>query len=1330
MEGKESENIEEEKKVLEKVNEVEEEETKKVNLSDLECPINQANIFSRLTFTWMDIIFRLGYSRPLEETDMWKMDMSKGLATSDKLEEAWKKEVESGVKPSLFRILRVLLWKELMALGVMRLIADVSNTCSPLLLQGLVNFVSLSKIQHQNGGDLPPLINGFYYAGGMFLISISSSLLSHQFFQLAYTQTLAIRASLYSVIFKKSTRISALARQNYNSGKVTNIISTDVGRIENFFLMINASWTAPIQITFISTFLLILLGPAALAGIGLLIILGPLQKTLMQKLRTIRKNSAPITDSRVKLTQEILEGIRVIKYFTWELPFKKEVEKLRDQEVKLALKRSLIQAFVSTIAFAIPVFASSISFVIYSLFHELDAGRIFASLALFGQLRFPLMVLPMILASYADFQIAIERSEGLMLAEELNAKYENVDSDIALDITNGEFVWDSEPPKKEEPKGAKATGKSKGKPAKQPKVKSEAETLNTEELKAVGIKNINIKIPKGKLVAIVGAVGSGKSTLLNSLIGETRRVSGEVKISGSFGYAPQQAWIQNATVKENILFGSPYEEERYINTIRVCALEKDLQMLNNGDATQIGERGINLSGGQKQRINIARLVYFNPEIVLLDDPLSAVDAHVGRYLFEVCLQNALKQKTRILVTHQLHFLPQVDYILVMKEGEIAEQGTFEELMSSKGAFASLMTDYGGVNEAIEETEETEIKEMDASDAERIGNMLAVKAEGDTRELMQKEDRATGSVKSNIWFTYINSAGGSFFGIGLLTLIVLLQACNFGNSLWLVIWTNKDISTWDQNRYIAVYIAFGVANSLFTYSYSAWMAFAGVRAAKLLHKNALDRVLLAPISFFDSTPLGRIINRFSKDQDSIDNGLMDSFRIFVTTFSGAIITFITIIYATPLFVAPLLPVLGVYYFVQKVYRSTSRELKRLDSLTRSPLYAFLGETLNGLPTIRAFGVQERFIEVSENYIARNISPSFLLFSASRWLGIRYESLGAVLVFFAAMLGIFSRTNDRFSGALLGLSLTYSLQVTQSINFCVNQFTQTEIAMNSVERVAYYGDQVEQEAPAVIETHRPEKEWPVKGTIQFENVDMKYGPELPLVLQDLTFSIKHQEKVGLVGRTGSGKSSILQVLFRMTEAANGNVLIDGKVIQEIGLKDLRSVLGIIPQDPVLFSGTFRRNMDPFNEHEDAEIWDALERANIKTKVVECGGLDGTVLGGGDNLSVGQRQLLCLARAMLKKPKILILDEATANVDFESDSIIQACIRKDFSHATILTIAHRLNTVIDYDRIMVLDAGKLVEFDTPANLLKDSEGRFYSMVQETGEQNMELFKKQLGV
>ncbi|KAJ3255913.1 hypothetical protein HK103_005829 [Boothiomyces macroporosus] len=1294
---------------------------KKVNLSDLECPINQANIFSRLTFTWMDIIFRLGYSRPLEETDMWKMDMSKGLATSDKLEAAWKQEVESGVKPSLFRILRVLLWKELFALGVMRLIADVSNTCSPLLLQGLVNFVSLSKLKHQHGQDLPPLINGFYFAGGMFLISIGSSLLSHQFFQLAYTQTLAIRASLYSVIFKKSTRISALARQNYNSGKVTNIISTDVGRIENFFLMINSSWTAPIQIIFISSFLLTLLGPAALAGIGLLVILGPLQKTLMQKLRTIRKTSAPITDSRVKLTQEILEGIRVIKYFTWELPFKKEVEKLRDQEVKLALKRSLIQAFVSTIAFAVPVFASSISFVIFSLTY-------FASLALFGQLRFPLMVLPMILASYADFQIAIERSEGLLLAEELGEKYENVDSEFAVDITNGEFVWDSEPPKKQED-SVKPGGKGK-KPPVPAKVKSEAETLNPEELKSVGIKNINIKIPKGKLVAIVGAVGSGKSTLLNSLIGETRKVSGEVKFSGSIGYAPQQAWIQNASVKDNILFGHLYEEERYINTIRVCALEKDLQMLSNGDATQIGERGINLSGGQKQRINIARLVYFDPDIVLLDDPLSAVDSHVGRYLFEECLQNALKKKTRILVTHQLHFLPQVDYILVMNEGQVAEQGTFEELMNSKGAFSALMSEYGGVNEVKDEVIEDKVKQMDAADAKRIGNMLQVKAGGDARELMQKEDRATGSVKANIWLTYMNSAGGWFFGIGLFTLIAMLQACNFGNSLWLVVWTNQEISSWEQKQYIAVYIAFGVANSLFTYSYSAWMAFAGVRAAKLLHKNALDRVMLAPISFFDSTPLGRIINRFSKDQDSIDNGLMDSFRIFMTTFSGALITFVTIVYATPLFILPLLPVLVVYYFVQKVYRATSRELKRLDSLTRSPLYAFLGETLNGLPTIRAFGEQERFIAVSENYISRNISPSFLLFSASRWLGIRYESLGAVLVFFAAMLGIFSRTDDRFSGALLGLSLTYSLQVTQSINFCVNQFTQTEIAMNSVERVAYYGDKVEQEAPALIENNRPEKEWPVEGTIQFENVDMKYAPELPLVLQNLNFSIRHQEKVGLVGRTGSGKSSILQVLFRMTEAANGRVLIDGKVIQEIGLKDLRSVLGIIPQDPILFSGTFRRNMDPFNEHEDAEIWDALERANIKNKVVESGGLDGTVLAGGDNLSVGQRQLLCLARAMLKKPKILILDEATANVDFESDSIIQACIRKDFSHATILTIAHRLNTVIDYDRIMVLDAGKLVEFDTPSNLLKNPDGKFYSMVQETGEQNMELFKKQLGM
>jgi ATP-binding cassette, subfamily C (CFTR/MRP), member 1 len=1259
-----------------------------------------SNWLSRLFFVWMNPLFNLGLKRPLEEADLWKVnDENRSIQWSEKIEKGWKSQLEKStfspeVRPSLFKVLWDLLAKDLLLLGALRVASDLMNNLSPLLIRSLVNFVASS-----GSGKPDPVWQGYVYVGGLLLLQVASTLAMSQFFQAVLTMSVMVRAGLYGSIFKKSTRLSSAARQEFNSGKVTNIMTTDVSRIEGFIVMANTAWTAPIQILVITILLCLLLGPSALVGIGLLVISGPFQKRLMKTLQTIRKTVAPITDSRVKFTQEVIEGIRILKYFTWETPFKDQIQSLRSKELELILKRALIQAFVMTIAFAFPIFASSITFIIYGLTNPLDPGNIFAALALFQQLRFPLMFLPNVLVSWAEFKIATDRIQQVFLAPELDVQLEiDPDLDCGILVENGEFVWDVLQVSEHEPKNAKP---------------DEERTLD-ERVHEFRLSNIDLKIPKGKLVAIVGSVGSGKSTLLNALIGETKKTNGRVVFNGSVGYAPQQAWIQNATVRENILFGHEFDDAKYYETIYTCALEKDFKSFQDKDDTQIGERGINLSGGQKQRINIARLVYHNPDIVMMDDPLSAVDAHVARHLFETCLLGALKGKTRVLVTHQLHFLPQVDYILVMKDGLIAEQGTFEDLTKSNGEFSTLMNTYG-IKEEEQVEEDSDFIDTNKSDAlERIEKML-VDSKEEARELMQKEDRSTGTVKGKVRNTYFNATGGVGFVIFTALVLLILQSIRIGNDYWLVLWTNNSFPGLNQEYYILVYIAWGIALSLFTFSFGVCLAYGGNRAARRLNEEATARLLRAPTSFFDSTPLGRIINRFAKDQDAIDNTLMDSFQMFLNTFANAIGTFALIISATPWFALPLLPVLTMYYFIQKKYRETSRELKRLDSIIRSPLYALLGETLNGLPTIRAYGEQSRFINNNNDLIDHSVSPSYLLFSAARWLGVRFEILGTVLLLFAALFGIIGR--DYISAAVIGISLSYALQVTSTINWCIRQFTEVEIAMNAVERVSYYSYQLEQEAPSEVEEHKPQQEWPCEGTIVFDQVEMKYAPDLPLVLKGVSFSISSNEKIGIVGRTGSGKSSLMQSLFRMVEPSGGKILIDGIDISILGLTDLRSKLGIIPQDAILFSGTFRRNLDPFSKYTDNELWDALERASIKSKVIENGGLEGAVLAGGENLSVGQRQLLCLARAMLANPKILIMDEATANIDYDSDAIIQKSIREDFGNSTILTIAHRLNTVMDYDRILVLDGGKIVEFDSPANLVHKENGIFKAMVMETG-------------
>ncbi|KAJ1533089.1 hypothetical protein HK096_005698, partial [Nowakowskiella sp. JEL0078] len=733
----------------------------------------------------------------------------------------------------------------------------------------------------------------------------------------------------------------------------------------------------------------------------------------------------------------------------------------------------------------------------------------------------------------------------------------------------------------------------------------------------------------------------------------------------------------------------------------------------------------------KQRVNLARTVYFNSDIVLLDDPLSAVDSHVGKRLFNDCIRGVLAGKTRILVTHQLHYLPDVDYIVVMKSGEISEQGKFQELMSNKGAFSKLMYEYGGINKSGSEDEEGDKLGSNLVKEELIINDESVKEENleskkPAAELMQAEERAVGAVAGKVWWTYGLAAGGIWFFSNLMILVVILQGTRIVGDFWLAEWTAPTIVGFSQGAYAGIYMGLGISQVLFTFIVGVFLVVSGTRASRILHEKALSNIIRAPVTFFDTTPLGRILNRFSKDQDAIDTTLMETFRIFMFTLALTFATFITIVYVTPWFAVPLAPMLVVYYYLQALYRSVARELKRIDSITRSPLYAYIGESLTGLSTIRAFSEQDR----------QNFGPYFLIFVAQRWISVRLEIIGSFLVFMAALLGIFAR--GYLSPAYLGISLAYALQVTQMLNFCVRQFGETEVAMNAVERIEYYGTSIEREAsPESNEENKPKaiiskSTWPASGRIQVENLQLRYSKDLPLVLKGISFTVADGEKIGIVGRTGSGKSTIMTALFRLVEPEPNSVILlddtNGTTINALtlGLDDLRRAFAIIPQDPVLFSGTVRFNLDPFNEYEDGEIWDAINRANLKEKILEnSNGLDSAVQEGGENFSVGQRQLLCLTRAMLKKPRILIMDEATANVDLETDSIIQKALREDFKDATILTIAHRLNTIIDYDRVLVLSQGEIQEFDNPAVLLADRSGVFSSMVEETGATNAELIR-----
>ncbi|GIX88296.1 multidrug resistance-associated protein 1 [Caerostris darwini] len=1324
-----------------------------------ESPETRASFASKLLFWWFNGMSILGWRRPLRIEDLWELNpedqtlhiseefekhyrhstwaqpifQAKSRSHEDvddlkaqnfeeqKLKDGTEYIVRNGrqdqpkEKINILRSLFKTFAASFFSGSILKLIYDLLQFVNPVILRLLIDYVKSSE----------PLWIGILYATLTFLNGTLQSVILGSYFHRMFLIGMRVRTALVTAIYKKSLVLSSSARKESTVGEIVNLMSVDSQRFMDLMTYLNLVWSAPLQIVVALLMLFNILGLSVLSGLFASIVLIPINALLASQIKKRQVKQMKYKDERVKLVNEVLSGIKVLKLYAWEEAFKDKINQIREKEVKNLKFIAYLNSLSMMIWNCSPFIVALVTFATYVFIDEnnhLDASTAFVSLSLFNIMRFPLTMLPHLITTMVMVSVSVKRINKYMNGEELE-RYITYDTSnvLALSVRNGEFTWDH-PQEDNKEKAAKST-----------------------------LTNINLIVPRNSLIAIVGQVGSGKSSLFSAILGEMTKLSGSVTLSGRIAYASQQPWIQNTTLKNNILFSKAFSKKNYDDVIEACGLKPDLEILPGGDQTEIGEKGINLSGGQKQRVSLARAVYSSSDIFLLDDPLSAVDSHVGKHIFDKVIgpNGLLRSKTRILVTHSLTYLPQTDVIYVMKDGTIAESGSFQQLVDSKGPFAEYLAQYGSQidesedlshippelvrslslksNESTPGSDVEDSKQMTVMSVNRVPDRRSISLSTsversaslakDGVKLINIETAETGQVKMSVYLSYFKAVGHKWVAL-IFVAYVIWQAFAVESNVWLSEWgTDEQLNGTEaaaQRDYrLGIYGALGAGQAFAIFVGSFAVAYGTLVASNVLHNGVLTNVLKSPMSFFDTTPLGRIVNRFAKDVDTVDVTIPMTLRSWLSCLLQVISTIIVITFQTPLFLVVVLPISVIYYFIQRFYLSTSRQLKRLESITRSPIYSHFSETLSGASTIRAYKAEERFCTQSSSFIDNNQICYYPSIVSNRWLAIRLDFCGNIIIFFAALFAVLQK--DSLDAGKVGLSVTYALLVTATLNWLVRMSSELETNIVAVERILEY-TYTPTEAPWLIEGKKPQAGWPDRGTVKMENYSTRYRSGLDLVLKQISCDVKSGEKIGIVGRTGAGKSSLTLSLFRIIEAAEGQINVDDLNIADMGLHDLRSKITIIPQDPVLFSGSLRMNLDPFDWYSDVQLWEALDHAHLKSFVSTLNdGLEHEVVEGGENLSVGQRQLVCLARALLRKTKILVLDEATAAVDLETDSLIQATIRKEFADSSVLTIAHRLNTVMDYDRVMVLDQGRVAEFDSPEVLLKDKGSIFYGMAKD---------------
>lgn len=1344
------------------------------------CPEASANWVSHIFLGWVFPLVYKGWKQPLQDDDLWELrDFERGGATTTALSDKWRHVVEQRkMKSKLFSVIYRTNRAKLLVSACFKAVELGLGVLQPVFVNRLLVFLEGEK----------QLRVGIGWAFALLLTPLVRTIFENHYYLKVMRTGMRVRSSLQGTIYDKSLRMSPSARASSSLGEIVNLMQLDTQRIGDFFQFSNNLWAAPVQIIITVALLYNFIGVSAIIGLVVTLATLPAQSKLMSSMIKLRRQSLGITDRRVKLMNEILQGIKGVKFYAWEQPFSVAVEDQRKQELKKLSGTIWLRSAFMAIMMAIPSIIAVITFAFFNgVFNEeLNPARIFTGLALLNQLRAPVMMLPMTINSLIDARIGVKRIERFLDLEntdnysrdtpqqkDVSLDHQRDDADAnstsdsseqrsgSVQIKNGEFEWGEIQPEESAPekkgllrrclpsiskKGAKTE-----KPAEQRKSEpatGDVKDKYTSQRGAV-LRNINVSAKDGELVAVVGRVGSGKSSLIHAMLGEMRKVEGEVRMEGTVAYVAQTAWIFNDTMRNNILFGKAYDEALYRKALKVAALEQDIDALPAGDMTAIGEKGINLSGGQKQRVSIARAVYADSDVYLFDDPLSALDAHVGQEVFNKCVskRGALRHRLRILITNQVHMLPECDRVIFLEGGEIRAQGKFSDLASSDKSFQQLIDEQEKEHDSKSKDLVPQSQSQHGVNESSVGQNTQSKSEAVSKDrqddknkednktgttLMQTEERVMGNVVTSAYYQYARACGGVLQFTALLVFWCTTVALSVIVNWWLVYWSDETAAGTQRSLvfFLGIYFALAFGYALLVMLRGIWFLSLALVASRHLHSSMLQSVLHAPMAFFDTTPIGRIISRFSRDVSVLDELLPQFFQQMMSTVLNLIASYIFIGTILPIFFAVAVPVTLLYFALQRFFNRTSVELKRLDAISKSPIYAHFSETLGGLSTLRAYGKQDESRAENMKMIDINQRAYFSWLAANRWFSLYLEFAGSILIFATAIFGV--TAPESTSSGNIGLSLTYALQVTGILGFTVRSITELEGQMSSVERANFYSYDLPQEAPKKLDPKDGggvPADWPARGDIDIKDVQLRYREGLELVLKGVNVNIEGGQKVGVVGRTGSGKSSMMIALLRMVELAGGSISVDGINLRSIGLNDVRQKITIIPQDPVIFSGTIRFNLDPFNQHSDAELWDALEKSHMREFVEAFDeGLDAKVSEYGENLSAGQRQVICLTRALLRKSKILILDEASSSLDMETDRLVQETIREHLKDATILTIAHRLFTLADYDKIIVMDNGTVAEYGSPSVLLEDQRGLFTGLVSALGPAGSARFREQV--